>query len=151
MYVFAQPSPAPGRESGNAITTQPSTPGPAAPESQQSQGPFGGMGMLLVMALPLLLLVLMTRSQSKKQKELEASLKVGDRVVTQSGLFGKITDMGERTAKLEIAPGVNVQVLKTSIQGPDVVPDAKKDDKAKDDKKDSAKDAKDKEAVKEKK
>ncbi|MBK8256193.1 MAG: preprotein translocase subunit YajC [Polyangiaceae bacterium] len=75
--------------------------------------------MLLVMALPLLLLVFMTRNQSKKQKELEASLKVGDRVVTQSGLIGKITELGERTARVEIAAGVSVTMLKTAIQGPD--------------------------------
>jgi len=111
------------------------------------------MGMLLVMALPLLLLVLMTRNQSKKQKELESSLKVGDRVVTQAGLIGKVMDIGERTAKLEIAPGVNVQVLKSAIQGPDIVPDKTpaKDEKAKDEKSKDAKETKDKEAVKEKK
>ena len=100
-----------------------------------------------MMALPLLLLVFMTRNQSKKQKELEASLKVGDRVVTQSGLIGKVTDLGERTAKIEIAPGVSVQMLKTAIQGPDAVPDAKPASKDAD----KAKDAKDKEAAKEKK
>jgi preprotein translocase subunit YajC len=91
-----------------------------------------GPGMLIMMALPLLLLVFMTRSQSKKQKELEASLKVGDKVVTSAGLIGKIVDLGERTARIEIAPGVNVQMLKTSIQGPDQPPDAAKDaDKSK--------------------
>jgi len=93
--------------------------------------------MLLMMALPLLLLVFMTRSQSKKQKELEASLKVGDKVVTQSGLIGKVIDLGERTARVEIAPGVNVQMLKSSIQGPDTPPDAAKDaDKGKEASKD---------------
>lgn len=101
-----------------------------------------------MMALPLLLLVFMTRSQSKKQKDLEASLKVGDRVVTQSGLIGKVIDLGERTARVEIAPGVNVQMLKSAIQGPDNPPDAAKDADKKDaDKKDAAKD---KEASKEK-
>jgi preprotein translocase subunit YajC len=80
-------------------------------------------------------LFMMTRNQSKKQKQLEASLKTGDRVLTQAGLIGKLVDVGERTAKLEIAPGVNVQVLKSSIQGldtPDVKPaDPKQDAKAK--------------------
>jgi preprotein translocase subunit YajC len=83
------------------------------------------MGMLVIMALPLLLLVFMTRNQSKKQKELEGSLKVGDRVVTQAGFIGKIMEMNERTAKLEIAPGVNVQMLKSAIQGPEPTGDAK--------------------------
>ena len=114
MYAFAQPSPAPGRESGNAATTQPSTPAPGDAGAPQ-QGPFGGMGMILVMALPLLLLVFMTRSQSKKQKELEASLKVGDRVVTQAGLIGELIDMDEKVAKVKIAPGTTVQVLVTAL------------------------------------
>jgi preprotein translocase subunit YajC len=77
--------------------------------------------MLLMFALPILLLFMMTRNQTKKQKQLESSLKVGDRVVTQAGLIGKIADMSPNTnrVKLEIAPGVNVQVLKSSIQGVD--------------------------------
>jgi preprotein translocase subunit YajC len=64
---------------------------------------------------------MMSRSQSKKQKQLESNLKVGERVITQSGLIGKIVDISERStrAKLEIAPGVTVQVLKSSIQGVD--------------------------------
>lgn len=107
--------------------------------------------MLLVMALPLLLLVLMTRNQSKKQKDLEGSLKVGDRVVTQAGFIGKIMDLNERTAKIEIAPGVNVQILKSAIQGPEpTAADASKAAAAKDAEK--GKDSsKDKDAPKEKK
>lgn len=133
MYAFAQPSPAPGRESGNAAPAQPSTQAPSGPDAAPSGGGFGGTGMLLIFALPLLLMIFMTRNQSKKQKELENSLKVGDRVVTQAGLIGKITDLNERTAKIEIAPGVAVQMLKTSIQGPEptAAPPAK-DDKGKD-------------------
>jgi preprotein translocase subunit YajC len=122
LYAFAQPPPSPG---GNPAPAQPSTQAPSTPDAAPGGGGFGGTGMLLVMALPLLLLIFMTRSQSKKQKELEGSLKVGDRVVTQSGLIGKITDLGERTAKIEIAPGVNVQMLKSTIQGPEPTADGK--------------------------
>jgi preprotein translocase subunit YajC len=75
--------------------------------------------MLLFILLPFLLLMLMNRSQTKKQKQIEASLKVGDRVITQSGLVGKLVDVGERQVKLEIAPGVNVQMLKGAITGPE--------------------------------
>ncbi len=132
MYAFAQP-PAPGRESGNAAPAQPSTQAPSGPDATpQGQG-FGGMGMLLIFALPLLLMIFMTRNQSKKQKQLEESLKVGDRVVTNAGLIGKITDLNERTAKIEIAPGVAVQMLKSAIQGPEpTAAPAGKEDKGKD-------------------
>jgi preprotein translocase subunit YajC len=146
LYAFAQPSPAPG---GNPAPAQPSTQAPSSPDAPPAGGGgFGSTGMLLVMALPLLLLIFMTRNQSKKQKQLEESLKVGDRVVTQSGLIGKIVDMGERTAKIEIAPGVNVQMLKSTIQGPeppaaDAKASASKDtDKGKDAPKTDAKEKK---------
>lgn len=75
--------------------------------------------MILFFLLPLLLVFMMTRSQNKKQRELESALKPGDQVVTQAGLIGKLLEVGERTVKLEIAPGVNVKVLKASIQGVD--------------------------------
>jgi preprotein translocase subunit YajC len=72
------------------------------------------------MALPLLLIFLTMRGQSKKQKQIESTLKTGDTVVTQSGLIGKITEfVGETRVKVEIAPGVNVRMLKSAISGVD--------------------------------
>jgi preprotein translocase subunit YajC len=82
--------------------------------------------------LPILLIFLTMRGQTKKQKQVEGSLKTGDMVVTQSGLIGKITELiGETRVKVEIAPGVNVRMLKSAISGVDagdVKPDAAKAD-----------------------
>lgn len=99
---------------------------------------MSGMTTILFMLMPILLIFTM-RNQSKKQKAIEQNLKTGDTVVTQSGLIGKIVEMNERTVRLEIAPGVNVRLLKTAIQGIDAG-DTKVDPKA--DVKDS-KDSKD--------
>lgn len=77
------------------------------------------------MMLPLLLIGMMVflfwsnRSQQKKQDQVVSSLKKGDRVLTQSGLVGRLVETDARYAKLEIAPGVKVQVLKTSLTGRD--------------------------------
>lgn len=57
------------------------------------------------------------QKQMKDQQLLHASLKKGDDVVTQAGLFGKIFTVAERDVLLEIAPGVKVKVLKSAIQG----------------------------------
>ncbi len=78
------------------------------------------MLVMLVMFLPVLLLLFwMPRSQQKKQAAALAKLQKGDRVVTHSGMLGKLVEMGERSYKLEIAPGVKVDVLKSSIAGKD--------------------------------
>lgn len=93
---------------------------------------------ILFFLLPLLFVFLMTRNQSKKQKDIESSLKPGDVVVTQSGLIGKILDLGDVNAKLEIAPGVNVKVRKSSIQGPEAEAKPAEPTKDKDKDKDKA-------------
>jgi preprotein translocase subunit YajC len=75
--------------------------------------------MLFILPVMFLLLFWMPRSQQKKQAAALAKLQKGDRVVTHGGMLGKLVEMGERTYKLEIAAGVKVDVLKSSIAGKD--------------------------------
>ena len=86
---------------------------------------------MLVAFVPAIALMMFSgRSNAKKQKELESKLKKGDRVVTQSGLVGKLAEPIEgRHARLEIAPGVKVQILRTSITGLDTEEPVKAKDK----------------------
>jgi preprotein translocase subunit YajC len=86
----------------------------------------------LLLLVPMIIAMFwMQNKQQKKQKELEDSLKTGDRVVTQSGLIGKLTDKGNRYVKVEIAPGIKVQMLRTAVVARDTgeeTPDKKADD-----------------------
>jgi len=94
---------------------------------------MGGLLLTLLMFVPVILLMWFTaRSQQKKQKALEARLKKGDRVVTQFGVVGKIAELSDsRYVKLEIAPGVRIQMLKSAIAG--IEDDAASSAKGKDD------------------
>lgn len=116
---------------------------PSAPEGGQPAGGggsmFGTMSTFLIFLLPLALIFFMSRGQNKKQKELEANLKAGDRVITRAGAIGKVIDVGPRVVKVELAPGVNVQFLKTAIEGLDVDDPKKTDDAKKSDDKDKEK------------
>jgi preprotein translocase subunit YajC len=75
--------------------------------------------MPLLLVGMLVFLFWSSRSQQKKQDTAISGLKKGDRVVTQSGLIGRLVEIEPRYAKLEIAPGVKVQVLRTSLSGRD--------------------------------
>ena len=78
------------------------------------------MGLMPVLLVGMLVFLFWSsRSQQKKQDSAISQLKKGDRVVTQSGLIGRLVEIEPRYAKLEIAPGVKVQVLRTSLSGRD--------------------------------
>lgn len=60
----------------------------------------------------------MIRPQVKKQKEatnFRNSLKKGDKVATTGGIYGKITDVKDKTVTLEIADNVLVKVDKAAV------------------------------------
>jgi preprotein translocase subunit YajC len=67
----------------------------------------------LVQLLPYLLIFVvfyffMIRPQQnkiKKEKEFEAALKVGDKIITKSGLHGKIVELAESTIVIETMSG----------------------------------------------
>jgi preprotein translocase subunit YajC len=73
---------------------------------------------LLIFALPVLLIVFMVFSQRRRQRDvqsLQAALAVGDEVTTTSGLYGTIKSLDDRTATLEISPGVTVRFDRRAI------------------------------------
>ena len=89
---------------------------------------FGGAGgagggtttLLFLVALFGIMYFVMIRPQQKQLKEhkaLLAALKKGDDVVTQGGVLGKIHAVTDKIVTLEVANGVRIRVLKTSIQG----------------------------------
>jgi len=86
----------------------------------------------LLLLVPLLLMMFFsTRSQQKKQQAALAALQKGDRVVTQSGLVGKLVELGDRYAKVELAPGVKVDIIKSGLIGKDTPENAAAVDKKK--------------------
>jgi preprotein translocase subunit YajC len=125
VFAFQAVPPAAGRQDTPTPAPAPA-PGQAekAPPGGGPEGPPPGGGAFSLM-FPLLLVGMLvfifwsSRSQQKKQEQAVAGLKKGDRVLTQSGLVGRLVETDARYAKLEIAPGVKVQVLKSSVTGRD--------------------------------
>lgn len=82
-----------------------------------------GSGNPLAMFIPIIMVfivfyLLLIRPQQKKQKEhqqLLAQLQKGDKVVTNGGLYGTISDAKEHVIILKIAENVKVEVVKSAI------------------------------------
>ena len=83
-----------------------------------------GAGSAFASFLPLVLIFaimyfLLIRPQQKKVKEMRAmvdALRRGDQVLTQGGIIGKVTKVGDDgVLEVEIADGVKVKILKHTI------------------------------------
>lgn len=108
--------------SGSASTSAPSTaPGTSVGTgAPHDTGLLGSPLFMLLMFVPLIGMMLWSsRSQKKQQEKVLSDLKKGDSVLLQSGIRGKLAELGDRFAKVEIAPGTKIEVLKTSIAGKD--------------------------------
>jgi len=90
----------------------------AAPAGQQ-----GGTAGLLIGILPwvaifVIFYMLMIRPQQQRVKQHQAeiaSVKKGDDVITGGGIRGRVTKVNDEEAEVEIAQGVRIRVVKSTI------------------------------------
>lgn len=69
-------------------------------------GQFGSMGYILLMfGVMYIFMIMPQQKRAKKEKEFEAGLKVGDKIITKSGLHGKISELAETTVVVETMSG----------------------------------------------
>ena len=69
-------------------------------ENLQSLLPF-----LLMFVVIYFFMIRPQQKRAKQEKEFESSLKVGDRIITKSGLHGKIAEVSEGTVVIETMSG----------------------------------------------
>lgn len=71
--------------------------------------------MVLMVVVFYLLLIRPAQKRQKKQQEMVSALAEGSRILTNAGVYATIVRMGEKQAIIEIAPGVEMTVLKQAI------------------------------------
>jgi len=92
---------------------------PAYAQAPAAGGDAGLMSFLPIILMFVLLYFLMIRPQMKRAKEQKAmidALQKGDEVVALGGLIGKIIEINEHYATLEIAPSTEVKIQRPSVQ-----------------------------------
>lgn len=88
-----------------------------------AQASPGGLEMLNSLLVPTILIIgimyfLMIRPQQKRMKEhreMIAAIRRGDTVVTSGGILGKVTKVEENELQVEIADGVRIKVLRSTV------------------------------------
>lgn len=90
----------------------------AAEETTQSTGGGGILGLLPLILIFVVMYFLLLRPQRKRQKEaaaLQSAIQVNDSVLLTNGMIGVVTGIEDRYLWVEIAEGVQVQVIKGSV------------------------------------
>ena len=106
-----------------------------APQNAPANG--GGLSSLWIF-LPILgiMYFLMIRPQQKKQKQIQemlSQLKVGDRVMTNSGALGTIVKVTDRTVRVAFSSSVEIDFVRAAIA--EVIKDEKAEEQPSDTKK----------------
>jgi len=90
-----------------------------APPPSPGQNPAGGIGFFVpLIFIFIIMYFVMIRPQKKRQQQqqnLIASLKTGDRVVTNAGIHGLISNVKENTVLVKVADNVKIEMDKSAI------------------------------------
>tara|TARA_B100000029_G_scaffold319525_1_gene311933 strand:- start:131 stop:481 length:351 start_codon:yes stop_codon:yes gene_type:complete len=71
----------------------------------------------LILGIFYFIIILPMRKRQKKVAEFRDALKVGDKIITTSGIYGNITKLNDRSVQLQIADKVRIEVSRASIGG----------------------------------
>jgi preprotein translocase subunit YajC len=90
-----------------------------APPAGAGQNPAGGVGFFVpLIFIFVIMYFVMLRPQKKRQQEqqrLISNLKTGDRVVTNAGIHGLISNVKETTVIVKVADNVKIEMEKSAI------------------------------------
>jgi len=86
-----------------------------APAAGAESGFMSLIPLILIFVIFYFLLLRPQIKRAKEHKKMIGSLAKGDEVVTNGGLLGKVTQLGDSFMVIEIAQGVEVKVQKTAV------------------------------------
>jgi preprotein translocase subunit YajC len=72
---------------------------------------------VLMIGIFYVLVLLPMRRRQKKVDEFQGGLKVGDRVITTSGIYGVITKLEDKSVQIQIADKVRIDVARAAVGG----------------------------------
>ena len=71
----------------------------------------------MILAIFYFIILMPMRRRQRKVQEFQGSLKVGDRIVTTSGIYGTIAKINDRSVQLQIADKVRIEISRAAVGG----------------------------------
>ena len=83
----------------------------------QSSGLIQFLPFAIILAIFYFLILMPMKKRQKKIQEFQSSLKIGDKIITTSGIYGVINKLGDASVRLQIADRVIVEVARSAVAG----------------------------------
>ena len=72
---------------------------------------------VIILGIFYFLILLPMNKRQKKVQEFQSSIKVGDKVITTSGMYGLVTRVNEKTVQVQVAERVRIEFARSAIGG----------------------------------
>jgi preprotein translocase subunit YajC len=97
--------------------------------AQGANGLWQLLPFVLILGIFYFMILQPMKRRQAKVTEFQESLKVGDKVVTTSGIYGEITRLKDKSVQVQIADKVRIEVARAAVGGyqgqdPVVTPDS---------------------------
>lgn len=89
----------------------------AMSDAGQAGGITAFVPFALILAIFYFLILMPMQRRQKKVQAFQNDLKVGDKIVTTSGIYGQITRLNEKSVQLQIADKVRIEIARASVGG----------------------------------
>jgi preprotein translocase subunit YajC len=83
----------------------------------QPSGLLQFLPFAIILGIFYFLILMPMKKRQRKIQEFQESLKVGDKVITTSGIYGQITRLGEKSLQVQIADRVRIEVARAAVAG----------------------------------
>ena len=85
--------------------------------SGQPGGLIQFLPFAMILAIFYFLILLPMKKRQRKIQDFQGSLKVGDNIVTTSGIYGQITRLNDKSVQLQIADKVRIEISRAAVGG----------------------------------
>ena len=71
----------------------------------------------IILGIFYFLILLPMKKRQRKIQDFQESLKVGDKVITTSGIYGSITRLSDKSVQVQIADKVRIEIARAAVAG----------------------------------
>ena len=89
----------------------------ASADAVQPSGLLQLLPFAIILGIFYFLILLPMKKRQKKIQEFQESLKVGDKVITTSGIYGQVTRLSDKSLQIQIADRVRIEIARAAVAG----------------------------------